>query len=77
MKLPDPTEKTSYQTYILGKDDYEVNPYARCIRVKEVRPTGVGYEIIYSVPLELLDGFDLNDLPEGWELKIVRKTDLT
>lgn len=77
MKPQDRTEKTSYSTYILGKDDYEVNPYVRCIQVKEVKLKGVGYEIVYSVPLEFLDEFNLNDLPEGWELRIVRKTDLT
>jgi len=43
-----------YSTYILGKDDYEINPLVKAIRVTDVKPTGVGYEITCRGPLDLM-----------------------
>ena len=43
-----------YKTYAIGKDDYELNPYVRSIRVNTVECDSVGYVITYSIPVDLL-----------------------
>ena len=45
-----------YATYILGKDDCKIDPYikSKSIRVTQVTDTGVGYEITFKIPLDIL-----------------------
>jgi len=46
-----------YTTFIMGKDNYEIAPFAESIRATEIEHTGMGYEITYRIPAAMVPHF--------------------